>query len=458
MFLQLAEHDEILGTGGASVSPQQIEQQLQVLTGDIIRITQARLRNQYSPHSQQREADGENTEPRRVLVVMGFPANFSTGAINDLLTITEHGPRYGISTIIVGDMTGLQSWSDDTLRRLEKAATMLTWDGQYFTWQDPDYQDCQLDLDALPPQDVFGRLLQEVARQALVSVSIEQNPLFKEALANPGWKAPRERVASWLGHPLAIKAPTAISFRRESGSNLLIVGKQEEVALGMLITTMVCLAAQNPPTLAQFSVLDLSIADLNALYGANTGPFEFFRQVLPRYTRQVMHRRDFRAHPSRFITGLSDELQERAGADDLEASSLYLVICGLPRVENVLQKDMLQGGEHISSSSVAKLLLDVLRRGPELGIHTLVACDKLSGLEGVLGSQALEHFDHRVVLRTISKDESNDLIEAPDAFALDEEHAIFFDKGRLEKFRPYRLPSKAWLEEAAMQIRQKSEI
>ena len=39
---------------------------------------------------------------------------------------------------------------------------------------------------------------------------------------------------AWLGAAVAIKDPTRATFRRQTGSNLLIVGQQEELALGML--------------------------------------------------------------------------------------------------------------------------------------------------------------------------------------------------------------------------------
>ena len=43
---------------------------------------------------------------------------------------------------------------------------------------------------------------------------------------------------AWLGAAVSIKEPTSVVFQRQSGGNLLIVGQQEELALGVLATSL----------------------------------------------------------------------------------------------------------------------------------------------------------------------------------------------------------------------------
>ena len=50
---------------------------------------------------------------------------------------------------------------------------------------------------------------------------------------------------AWLGSAVAIKEPTAATFARHAGSNLLVVGAWEESALGVLTNAVIALAAQN---------------------------------------------------------------------------------------------------------------------------------------------------------------------------------------------------------------------
>ena len=47
------------------------------------------------------------------------------------------------------------------------------------------------------------------------------------------WHEPSKPAATWhawLGDAVAIKDPTSAVFRKQSGSNVLILGQQEEIA------------------------------------------------------------------------------------------------------------------------------------------------------------------------------------------------------------------------------------
>src|SRR5262249_57733030 len=81
-----------------------------------------------------------------------------------------------------------------------------------------------------------------------------------------------------LGEAIAIKEPTAATFRQMTGANLLVVGQQDEAALGMLTTGMISLAARLPPvdSTPRFYVLDGSRADAK-----HRGLFARLERVVP---------------------------------------------------------------------------------------------------------------------------------------------------------------------------------
>jgi DNA segregation ATPase FtsK/SpoIIIE-like protein len=72
-------------------------------------------------------------------------------------------------------------------------------------------------------------------------------PLSRLLEAGRPAQAPVEAVV-WLGDAVAIKDPTSIPFRPQSGANLLMVGQNEDAALGVVQTAMISVAAQFPPT------------------------------------------------------------------------------------------------------------------------------------------------------------------------------------------------------------------
>src|SRR5207237_3930579 len=51
---------------------------------------------------------------------------------------------------------------------------------------------------------------------------------------------------AYLGDPVAIKEPTSVAFRRQAGANVLIVGQQDELAMALLASSIISLAAQSP--------------------------------------------------------------------------------------------------------------------------------------------------------------------------------------------------------------------
>ena len=91
-----------------------------------------------------------------------------------------------------------------------------------------------------------------------------KNPLLNALLDAPAAPEPPRFEQAWLGDAIAIKDPTAAVFRPQSGSNLLIIGQNDEAALAMLIMAAISIAAQHPvsPTGGlRFYLLDGSPVD-----------------------------------------------------------------------------------------------------------------------------------------------------------------------------------------------------
>ncbi len=450
-FLWLAEHSDILLTGEVVAEPQQIGQQLAELTGHIARITRQ------NSHSLK-----EVAEPYRVLVVMDFPAKFTAETAQQLLAIARNGPRCGISTVIaIDEARSLQTLQDFELATLEHLATVIRWNGQNFSLQSDEAQSCYLELDHLPEETIYRPLLQSLQETMRTASLVEHNPLLHELLEQPTWLKPHEQAKVWLGYLVMSKEPLVCSLHRQSDSNLLIVGKQRDVGTGMLLTEIMSIAAQQPPSRAQFSILDVSVGDMSEAYGAGVQPFEFIKQLLPGYKMQIVHRRNLQSELPSLMSALRTAMSSRRQSESAETSSLYIFICGLHRLNDVWQNDEQrgQGNEQQFARQTMQLLQDILRNGPEFGMHILTWCDTLSGLDNVLGPNMLRHFDVRVAFPTSPREEIMTLVERSSLPTLDSKQALYYNREemRLEKFRPFQLPSKEWLQQAAAFIQRKSE-
>ena len=128
----------------------------------------------------------------------------------------------------------------------------------------------------------------------------------------------------------------------------------------------------------------------------------------------------------------------------------FLLIHDLPRFRDLRKQDDDYGGfsrrGEEKAVSPAKLFGTILREGPALGVHVIVWCDSLNNINRAFDRQALREFEVRVLFQMSPADSSN-LIDSPAANRLGENRAFFSSEeaGKLEKFRPYGLPSPEWL-------------
>ena len=155
------------------------------------------------------------------------------------------------------------------------------------------------------------------------------------------------------------------------------------------------------------------------------------------------------------IAEIATELNRRLSEDAEDAGqqpAIYLVIYGLQRARDLRQEDSMAfssygfSGEDTPPPSPAQQLGTILQEGPDLGIHTLIWCDTVTNLNRSLDRRALREFEMRVAFQ-MSNEDSMTLIDSPAASKLGPYRAVFVseEEARVEKFRPYDLPTDEWL-------------
>ena len=267
----------------------------------------------------------------------------------------------------------------------------------------------------------------------------------------------RQGRLAWLGEAMAINELTTAVFRRHHGSSLLVIGQQEETALGLLATAVVGLAAQMATAEtsasaepARFYILDGRQAD-----APSDGPLARLLEALPQ-TIRLAGSRDVPA----IMAELSAEV-ERRQKESGTAPPIYLVVFSIQRLRDLRKQEedfsFMRKGEE--AASPAQQFATLLREGPILGIHTLMWCDTLNNLQRTLDRPSVRELGMRVVFQMNVADSSN-LIDSPAASKLGLHRALFFNEedGRLEKFRPYGLPSESWLTSVREQLTSRDEI
>jgi DNA segregation ATPase FtsK/SpoIIIE, S-DNA-T family len=279
------------------------------------------------------------------------------------------------------------------------------------------------------------------------------------AMLGPGRSSPGRSggTLAFLGEPVAIKDPTAAVFKRQAGSNVLILGQNDDAASAMLVSAMIALSAQlnarGRGTLPSIWLLDGTPAD-----APGAGTLERLARELAAHARVVGYRELEAA-----LGELTAELDRRvAGADDAAPGSgasgdapVFLIAHGLQRFR-VLRRP--ESEFDFSSDAAAaradQLLARLLREGPAVGLHVIATCDTLASLNRVLDRQGLREFDQRVLFQMSSAD-SSALIDSPVAGQIGPNRALLYseEQGTIEKFRPYAMPSPDWLERTLASLR-----
>ncbi len=268
--------------------------------------------------------------------------------------------------------------------------------------------------------------------EGTAQVEIGQNTELPRCLEKSAFSQPWH---AWLGEPVAIKEATSAAFRKQTSSNLLMVGQHEQTAFALTASALVSLGVQADPN-AVTPPVHLIVG--SAIDAEAEALLPVLAETLP---IQIRPQRELAA----LLTELTDELNRRL--QGAAGPALFLCLHGLQRLRDLRRPEddfgFSRGNE---KPSPYRLFVQLLKEGPPLGMFTLLWCDTYTNLQRCFDRQTLREFDLRVLLQ-MSQSDSSSLIDLPVAAKLGPQRAIFFteEQGRVEKFRPYAIPTASWL-------------
>jgi len=248
----------------------------------------------------------------------------------------------------------------------------------------------------------------------------------------------------WLGAPNSIKGPTEVTFRRQSGNHLLVVGQREETALGIVGVALISLAAQHARTGARFLVFDCSAPD-----SAESKFLSSVAQSIPDGLKLIQV-----GEVDEVMATLAAEQQGRADGANVPGPETFLLIHGLQRNKKLrFDEEMSFSLDPNASANPGLQLNKLICEGASLGFHVIATCDTYNNVMRFLSRKALSEFEMRVVFQ-MSANDSASLIESPAANDLGLHRAILFNgqQGWTETFRPYALPDNAWLDGVSQKL------
>ncbi|MCH2115473.1 MAG: AAA family ATPase [Pirellulales bacterium] len=276
--------------------------------------------------------------------------------------------------------------------------------------------------------------------------NVPADPSANEALVSTVERFGNHDMAEptiWLGSAVRIEPPTELTLRRQGGNHLLVVGQDEPLALGILASALVALAAQGAAGEARYTVLDGSRPE-----SADQGAWEKIVAALPKTVKRVEP-----SSAEATITALAEEVTRRSESSGATHPPYFLIVHDLAqfRALRLTEDDYSFSSFDASGTNghqvpIAKQFRNLLREGPSVGVHVLLWCDSYNTLTRFLDRLTLREVDYRVALQ-MSAGDSTSFIDSPAAGHLGEHRALLYrdDLGTQVKFRPYGRPTAQWL-------------
>lgn len=304
-------------------------------------------------------------------------------------------------------------------------------------------QERQRYLEMLRAQTGQNQYLPPLTFEKRAPALLEENAEFQRLLEQPGWIAQKPSAKVWLGQPIEIQPITTAILERYARSSLLIVGGDEAQAYGLMLASLLSLAAQQSPEAASFLIADFARPE-----SSYAGLFTPLIGRLP-HPLEVAGPRQVGIILTQLMTTLTQRQNDEAAAK----SAIYFLIPGMQRWRE------LRGSDPYVQSEAGKQLTHLSEEGPEVGIHLIAWADSSVTLERALKRGGIGAFDLRVALRLPEK-ESNEVIGSNAAARLEDNRAFFrhedWEMGRLEKFKPYVVPETEVLIRLVEKIRVKA--
>ncbi len=280
-----------------------------------------------------------------------------------------------------------------------------------------------------------GNIPSDLRLNREVATLIDQYSTRESAIINP---------TIWLGDAVEIAPATALTFHRQNGNHLLLVGQDADAAQGVMASAAITLTASLSPRQEQNSLFVLD--------GSHPGTpeFETWTEVAGRFDSDIRLIRP--NETGLFLKAITTELEQREESPSSDTPPMFLFVYNIARfrdlrkVEDDFGMSSFGSGEP-KAPEPGKLFSDILTRGPAVGIHVVIWCDSNNNVERWFSRQTLRELEMRIAFQMNASDSSN-LIDSPAASRLGTHRALLYreETGTTEKFRPYGVPPLEWLQ------------
>lgn len=225
----------------------------------------------------------------------------------------------------------------------------------------------------------------------------------------------------WLGEPVAITEDVTATFRKEGGSNLLVVGFDENIGVRVICSSIISIATQHIPNTAKFYSFNYLNIDTNI----SEVPKELFNSI----QQEVVIVKNREAKET--LKEIKKEIELRIEGKSESENNIYVSLFSFQR-GRAFRKD------GYSMSEEGNLLSYILKEGSDVGVFALLEINSMDSFSKNLDDNLIKEFSQRVASQ-MNPENSVKLIGNQKASKLGQNRAIYFDDNENVqlKFKPY---------------------
>jgi len=245
-----------------------------------------------------------------------------------------------------------------------------------------------------------------------------------------------------LGQGFGKKSQFMPELRSKDRDNLLIVSKDEKMALGLFELAAMSVLYEELHTTKDKSNALVYIVDMFADEIADGEcDFEYLEECFPQQIKiaKIGDTEDL-------IRDLYETVMARSEGSKSTDERIFLMFFGINRARR-LRTSKIYDDDRDNLSTI-EMLQKILTYGPKLGVNSIVWGEGLRSIEYMLGDRYDGMFDKRIAYG-LDDDSMDILVAESSAKSLRGKTAVYMDINNDVKnthFRPYDIPARVWME------------
>lgn len=259
---------------------------------------------------------------------------------------------------------------------------------------------------------------------------LSRNKKLKLAFAHINECKPNASPVLWLGETVTISDPPAIRLDRQTASNILVVGRQGPEIRAMLTAGLLSISATSPAT---------NVIIVESPAAGESGLANLVNEI-PLHTQRIA--------PADLKTGMTElwnDLHARQDDHSKAENPIVFVVSDIARLRELRKSDDDYGfggfgGSAPVAPSPTKMLSEILRDGPAVGIHTVLWTDGAVSMQNTTERNVINEFGTIVIFQSTAAD-STHFLDSVAATRLQRWQALLVRPAESEsiKIRPYGL-------------------